>query len=442
MNSQSFKTTKILPAGRQVPSTPGVYFFLGKNKKILYIGKATSLKDRVKSYFTRDIAEVRSPLIEKMVLEAKSIEWKKTDSVLEALLLEADLIKKFRPPYNTKEKDDKSFNCIVITKEDFPRLLIVRKREINFTNLKTPTSKLATVFGPYPHGAQLKEALKIIRKIIPYRDQKCILAVDQLIKKHKPIPTNFSGEKLEGTRPCFNQQIGLCPGTCTGEISKKDYTKQIKKLELLLSGNIKKLSNVLEKEMTSEAKKKNFESAGKLRNTLYALTHIQDIALIKSDQLTPHISKLETPFRIESYDIAHLGGESTIGVMIVLEDGEINKNLYRKFNIKTAIKSDDTGALREVLTRRLNHPEWPYPSLFVIDGGKNQLNLASKVLKERNISIPVVSVLKDEFHKAKEILGDKNFAEKYEKEILLSNNEAHRFAITAHRKKRRKQFLV
>ncbi len=410
---------------KQIPDTPGVYFFLGTNKKILYIGKATSLRDRVKSYFTRDIAEVRSPLIEKMVMEAKSIEWKKTDSVLEALLLEADLIKKFSPPYNTKEKDDKSFNCIVITKEDFPRLLIVRKREIDFDKLSTPTIKIKTVFGPYPHGAQLKEALKIIRKIIPYRDDKCTPYKDQIAKK---------GD----AKPCFNRQIGLCPGTCTGEITQKDYAKQIKKLGLLLSGKIKILSDLLEKEMVSEAKRKNFEIAGKIRNTIYALTHIQDIALIK----TTSKNTTSTNFKIESYDIAHLGGESTIGVMVVLEDGEINKDLYRKFNIKTAIKSDDVGALKEILTRRLVHNEWPYPNLFVIDGGQNQLNLAVNILKANNIRIPVVSVLKDEFHKAKEILGDKNISSKYEKEILASNAEAHRFAITIHRKKRRKQFLA
>ena len=404
---------------KNLPDAPGVYFFLGENKKILYIGKATSLKDRVKSYFTHDIAEVRSPLIEKMVMSAKNIEWKITDSVLEALLLEADLIKKFRPPYNTKEKDDKSFNCIVITKEDFPRLLVVRKRE-----LKTADLKIKTIFGPYPHGSQLKEALKIIRKIIPYRDEKCVLYEKQM-------------ENKGNAKPCFNRQIGLCPGTCTGEISRKDYLKQIKKLELLLSGKIKTLSTLLEKEMALEAKKKNFESAAKMRNTIYALTHIQDIALIK----TSSKNATSKNFKIESYDIAHLGGESTVGVIVVLEDGEINKDLYRKFNIKNAVKSDDVGALREVLTRRLAHVEWPCPNLFVIDGGQNQLNLATNILKANSINIPVVSVLKDEFHKAKEILGDKSISSKYEKEILESNAEAHRFAITAHRKKIRKQFL-
>ncbi len=410
---------------KKLPDSPGVYFFLDKNKKPIYIGKATSLRDRTKSYFSKDLIGTRGPLLVKMISEAKYLDFTKTDSVLEALLLEADLIKKFHPIYNTKEKDDKSFNCIVITKEDFPRVLIIRKKEINFQKLEANSYKLKAIFGPYTNGAQLKEALKIIRKIIPYRDSKCKI----------------------GAKPCFNYQIGLCPGTCIGAISKKDYVKEIKKLELLLSGKIKVLSSLLKKEMLAEAKIKNFEKAGKLRNTIYALNHIHDISLIKMDPRTDLFEDSRTvlansEFKIESYDIAHLAGDSTIGVMVVLENGIINKDLYRKFNIKTAVKSDDVGALKEVLTRRLNHKEWPYPSLFVIDGGQNQLNLARKILNEANLTIPVVSVVKDENHKAREILGDKIIASKYKKEILASNAEAHRFAITAHRKKRRKQFLT
>ena len=413
---------------KAIPDTPGVYFFLDKNKKPIYIGKATSLKDRIKSYFGLGIAQVRSPLIEKMVFEAKSIEWKKTDSALEALLLEADLIKKFHPIYNTKEKDDKSFNCIVITKEDFPKLQIIRKRELDATKFKS-------VFGPYPNGAQLKEALKIIRKIIPYRDDKCVPYAEQIQKK------GFA-------RPCFNRQIGLCPGTCTGEISKTDYKKEIKKLELLLSGNIKKLSAFLKKEMNVEAKEKNFEKAGKIRNTIYALNHIQDIALIKSDIGERSVlgsSKRSDlaggEFKIESYDIAHLAGDATIGVMVVLEDGIENKNLFRKFNIKSAIKGDDVGALKEVLERRLKHREWPYPNLFVVDGGQNQLNSFRAVLNEFGLVTPTVSVVKDENHKPKEILGDKTLAQKFEKEILFANSLTHRAAINVHRKKRRREFL-
>ncbi len=405
---------------KKVPGTPGVYFFLGKNKKILYIGKATSLKDRLKSYFSKDLRESRSELIEKMVESAKTIEWKSTDSVLEALLLEADLIRKFKPAYNTKEKDDKSFNCIVITKEDFPKLLIVRKKD-----LINKGNEYKNIFGPYTSGTSLKDALKIIRKIIPYRDNKCELYEDQMRKRC------FA-------KPCFNRQIGLCPGTCTGEISKKDYSKQIKRLELLLSGKISKLISVLKKEMDLEAKKQNFESANKIKKILYALTHIQDIALIKKDFKETG----DKEFKIESYDIAHLAGKSTVGVFVVFKNGAADKNSYRKFNIKSAVASDDIGALKEMFTRRLNHGEWPLPSLFVIDGGTNQLNAIRLILKEKGINLPAVSVVKDDAHKAREILGDKEFALKYKTEIIASNAEAHRFVIGFHRKKFRRNFLA
>ena len=167
---------------KKLPESPGVYFFLDKNKKPIYIGKATSLRDRVKSYFSKDLISARGLLLVKMLDEARSIDIKSTDSVLEALLLEADLIKKFRPIYNTKEKDDKSFNCVVITKEDFPQVLVIRKKDIDFSNLSTSHYLLSAIFGPFPNSAQLKEALNIIRKIIPFRDSKCKV----------------------GKKPCFN----------------------------------------------------------------------------------------------------------------------------------------------------------------------------------------------------------------------------------------------
>lgn len=403
-----------------LPDSPGVYFFLNKNKKPIYIGKATSLKDRVKSYFSKDLIDARGPLLVKMVEEAKSVDFTKTDSVLEALLLEADLIRKFRPVYNTKEKDDKSFNCVVITKEDFPRVLIVRKKEIDFSSLSTIHSQLSTIFGPYPHGSQLKEALNIIRKIIPYRDNKCKIA----------------------KTPCFNYQIGLCPGTCIGAISKKDYAKQINRLKLFLSGNLKKLVSDFEKDMKSFSKKMEFEKAGEIKKKIYALKHINDISLIKSDfpSLSTIHSQLST-VRIESYDIAHMSGQNMVGVMIVFQDGVADKNSYRKFNIKSVFRSNDTGALREMLSRRFVHLEWQMPSLVVVDGGVAQLNVAKSVLKDFKINIPIVSVVKDERHKAREILGDENIISKYKKEIISSNAEAHRFAIAFHKKKRNKSFL-
>src|SRR3989338_4981810 len=155
----------------KLPDNPGVYFFKS-GRKILYIGKATSLRDRVRSYFSTSLGDARSSVIVAMIEEAKSISWQKTDSVLEALILEANLIKQYQPKYNTDEKDDKSYNYLVITKEDFPRVLIVRGRELH-SPLFAKRYSLNAVFGPFPHGQQLKEALKIVRKIFPFRD-KCL----------------------------------------------------------------------------------------------------------------------------------------------------------------------------------------------------------------------------------------------------------------------------
>src|SRR3989344_2496640 len=153
------------------PDTPGVYFFRGRGGKILYVGKATSLKSRVRSYFSKDITETRGPLIMELLKQATSVTFEKTDSVLEALILEAHYIKKYQPPYNSIAKDDKSFNYVVLTKEAFPRILMVRGKDLA-DNLKPKTYKLKTIFGPFPQGLALREAMKLVRKIFPFRD-KC-----------------------------------------------------------------------------------------------------------------------------------------------------------------------------------------------------------------------------------------------------------------------------
>src|SRR3989344_4862323 len=376
-----------------LPDTPGVYFFK-RGQKILYIGKATSIKDRVKSYFSCDILLTRSPLIAKMLEEAKKIKCVETDSVLEALILEASEIKKHQPFYNSKEKDDKSYNYVSLTREDFPKLLITRG---------------SGTYGPFPHSSELREALKIIRKILPFRDEKC---------------------KITG-RPCFNAQIGLCPGPCAGWVSKKDYRKIIQHLKLFFEAKKPQLVRTLEKEMKVHAKEQKFEEAEKIKRKIFALDHIQDVALIKND------FESEANFRIEAYDIAHLSGKDVVGVMTVVSDGELDKSQYRKFKIRIN-KNDDTGNLREMLTRRFNHSEWKFPNLIVVDGGRGQINAAKEVLKLRSLEVSVVSVVKDERHKAREIVGSKEYA----REILLANAEAHRFAINYHRKLRGKGFRI
>jgi len=402
---------------KTLPDAPGVYFFLGltgkKGKEVLYIGKATSLRDRVRSYFSSDIAQSRGLRIVKMVEQAETVEVIETDSVLEALILEANLIKKHEPLYNVQEKDGKSFNHIVITNEAFPRVLQVRGRELLTT---WDPDDIKYSFGPYTQGGSLKEALKIVRKIFPFRD-KCT-------PQEKGIEEKTSG--------CFNYQLGLCPGVCTGLVSKSEYAKTIRHLKLFFDGKKNTLVKSLEKEMKDLAKKEKFEKAQKIKRTIFALQHIQDIALIKPENLNVGGDS----FRIEGYDVAHISGKDMVGALVVVEDGLPKKTDYRKFTIKTVSTPNDTKALKEVLERRLNHDEWPLPKLIIVDGGKAQKNAAERVLLDFGYAIPVVSVVKNEYHRPKGMLGEKKYIKKYENEILLANSEAHRFSISFHRSKR------
>ncbi len=394
----------------KLPDSPGVYMFK-KGRKITYIGKATSLYDRVRSYFSSDLVKGRGERIVAMVQEAKSISHIPTNSVLEALILEAQLIKQHQPPYNIDEKDNKSFNYVVVTKEDFPRVLVVRGREL-YQNWDT--KDIAHNFGPFPHGMQLQEAMKLIRKIFPYRD-KC-------------IPN--SG------KPCFNYQIGLCPGVCTNEMTKEEYKQRIKHICQFLSGNFKGLKRTLGLEMKAAATTEKFEEATQLRRQIHALEHVRDVSLIKDE----HRVASGGGARIEAFDVAHTSGTETVAVMTVVHSGEPVKTAYRMFKIRTST-NDDVASLKEVLSRRLNHPEWPLPRVFVVDGGKGQMNAAQRVLKTAGIEVPLVGVVKNEFHKPERLIGDKRAIEAYEKDILLANSEAHRFAITWHRNRRRRTMI-
>ena len=398
-----------------MPDTPGVYFFYS-GKDLLYIGKATCLRDRVKSYFSKDLIETRGPLIVDMVFKATTIKWQETDSVLEALILESNLIKKYQPYYNTKEKDDKSWNYVCITDEIFPKVLIIRGKDIDFQNMSSKNQKIESYFGPYTSGMQLKEALKIVRRIFPFVDAS-------------------SAKKDNYT---FYRQLGLTPEV-SNESAQKTYKKNITNIKLFFDGKKKIVLNNLKKEMGVEADVQNFEEASRIRNQIFALGHINDIALIKDSDV---VRKQKPNIRIEAYDVAHMSGKNMVGVVTVLEDGEVSKKEYRSFNIQGFSDANDTGALEEILSRRFRHAEWGMPDLVVADGGEAQFRVAEQVLKRYQLKIPVVSVVKDEHHKPKDILGDGEFIKKYKKEILLANSEAHRFSIVLHRKKRNKNFLV
>jgi excinuclease ABC subunit C len=404
----------------QLPENPGVYFFK-RGSEILYIGKATSLRDRVRSYFSNDLIVTRGSRIVDMVFKAEAVEWLETDSVLEAMIAEANLIKKHWPHYNVQEKDDKSFNYVIITAEDFPRILTIRGRTLD-VELAKKDLKVKKTFGPFPNGSALREALKIIRKMFPYVD-KGSLGKD---KYH------------------FYRQLGLTPDVSSAE-ARHDYATTIKHITLFFEGKKKELVRELEREMAEHAKAQEFEKAHLVKRKLFALDHIQDIALIKEDvqsfaQNLAGADGATVPrgeFRIEAYDVAHMSGKESVGVMTVVVDGETAKAEYRKFKLSVDIGNNDVASLREILERRFKHDEWSLPSLIAIDGGVGQKNAAEKFLAERNLQIPVVSVVKDDRHKAREILGDTELAARHGKHVLLANAEAHRFAIAYHRKLRR-----
>jgi excinuclease ABC subunit C len=457
---------------KNVPDAPGVYFFMASNterapdlkkqdkkksaswqnqvvpqnlvarqksirdknhSKILYIGRATSLRDRVKSYFKDDVIHTRGAHIVDMVTKATDIETIRTDSVLEAIILEANLIKRHQPRFNTMEKDDKSFNYVILTREDFPVVQLIRGKELDE---QFPKNRLKYVFGPYPHGLILREAMKIIRRIFPYRDSRCHPA---------------GSSRNPNGRPCFNRQIGLCPGVCTGEISRLEYSRIITNIKLFFEGRKNELIAKLERQMKLYAKAREFEQANQIKHTIFVLKHIQDISLIKEEAIEAKDAlgkvsadnKVATKtdaipvaaFRLEAYDIAHMSGQNTAGVMAVFEDHHVKKSDYRMFKIRKA-GINDVAALKEVLERRLNHPEWHYPNVIVVDGSTAQKNAAEEVLRERDFDIAVVAVVKNDRHQPDRILGDETLIRRYSKEILLLNSEAHRFAIKYHRKLR------
>lgn len=406
-----------------LPDAPGVYLFTqgtGRSKKILYVGKATSLRDRVRSYFDDDLIATRGPRIVDMVTQADGLMHETVPTVLEALVREAALIRKYSPPANVLGKDDKTFLYAVITDEPIPRVLAIRGKEIDFENKVTivpPVTKLSAIHGPFTSGYQLREALRLIRRIFPFYDTA------------RPVG---EGSKYTKGKVEFNRQIGLYPKG----MDKKEYQRSIRNISLFLSGRVKTLRTTLEREMRQAAKDERFEDAADIRRQLFALDHVQDVSLIRDDRDTEQ----QGP-RIEAYDTAHIGGTNAIGVMVVVESGLPLKKEYRTFRIQGRggkSTNDDIASLKEILSRRLGHPEWPLPKAFIVDGGKTHKKAAEELLKEVGIGIPVVAVVKDERHRPREVIGSLR-AGISDADAVLANSEAHRFSLARHRHARTMQ---
>lgn len=423
---------------KTLPDNPGIYLFYNIKKELIYVGKATSLKNRVGSYFKRSFDSARGVSlrmtsgtrpIEQMIHEVVDIKTIQTDSVLEAIILEANTIKKYQPKYNVDLKDDKSWNYIVITKDIYPRVLTVREHELNNSKFKIQNFKFN--FGPYP-GLKTTEMIKLLRKLFYiFTCPPATLEQAQGLR--------WRAGKPDQKRPCFYYQLGQCLGVCTGEISPMEYKKKvIQPLVKFLRGNKKSLIKDLEKKMKEASKLEDFEEARRLRDQIKNLQKIQDIALLNKNFVINN-SELRTKnseLRIEGYDISNLGSTGMVGSMVVFENGEANKNEYRKFKIKKVIGQSDVDCLAEVLERRLKHEEWELPKVILVDGGKPQVSKAVEIIRVNKFKIPVVGIAKGRERKKNEfIIGYKNrdfirWVNEHQEVLIKVRDEAHRFAIT------------
>lgn len=403
----------------RLPDAPGIYLFFDTDKKLVYVGKATSLKHRVRSYF---VGKRDTRPIEQMLDEVTNIKHIETDSVLEAVILESLYIKKHRPKYNVLGKDNKSWNYITISKDEYPAVSTMRQHEYKTIQKEDPKKlkQFSHVFGPYP-GLNTKATMKLLRRLFSF----------STCQKNK--------------RPCLYYQMGQCLGVCANEISSTAYKKKvISPLVHFLKGNKKQVIRNLKKEMDTAAKKLQYEEASRLRDQILSLQRIHDVALLNESFFTDALQKMTFVVeRIEGYDISNLGASGKVGSMVVFNMSGPVKSQYRKFKIKTVEGQSDVDCLKEVLTRRLKHTDWALPQIFLIDGGIPQVNAAKEILKDINIRIPVVGIAKGKARKKNEfIVGRKEkslveWIQNNKKLLIQVRDEAHRFAI-AYQKKLRK----
>ena len=442
---------------QKAPINSGIYIFKNTKNKPLYIGKALNLKNRVKSYL-----KTSDTRLQKMISEAKKLDFITTDSEIEALILESQYIKKYQPPFNVTLRDDKQYGFVAFSEEKYPKIFIThqpQKSESRIVNSELRlekslfhNSKLtihnSSYIGPFTDIGALRTTLKLLRRIFPY----CTC---------KQTHNNY----------CLNYHINKCLGFCCLKKPVNDkqqltaYNKNIKSIKDILSGKKSSLIKNLEKEMKNLSKHKDYEKALELQHKIGKLKHIFQNAQILNTkfvirnteneqnnsivlkQLARTIGLERVPQRIECYDVANIQGKHAVGAMVVFIDGAPDKNQYRKFKIYTEHNPNDTAMLGEILSRRFNHPEWPHPDLIVVDGGKAQLNAAKEVLRIKNyvLRIPVIALTKNEYHIGHKIIldtGKEIFLSKLPvqiKNFLLNiDSEAHRFAISYYRKVHRK----
>lgn len=412
---------------KSIPETPGIYIFIDSNMDIIYIGKAKSLKARVRTYFRKNIYGKTDNLVKNI----SHFTFIKVESEIESILLEAKLIKEYKPYYNLALKDDKGPSYVYVTSEYLPRVLVAKK-------LKT---KSKYIFGPFANSKKLNIILKNIRRIIPY-------------STHTP-----------NKRVCIYKQIGLC-NPCPSEISLntnvqerreliKNYKINVNNIKIFFEGNFRKLKNSFNKEMIKYSKSENFEAADAIKikiNMLNEITtpqilpeiYMEDpyyshkMRLIELKDLKNILNKymnIRSLNRIECYDISHIQGINGAGSMVTFINGSADKSFYRHFRLRKSSNSD-TASLHEIAQRRLKHmSEWGIPDIIIVDGGRAQVNIFREIYKK--YKIPIVGIAKR--NERLIIPSTSGFIDIKLKNNALKliqriRNEAHRFAQRYHHK--------
>lgn len=419
---------------------------------MIYVGKAVNLAARVRSYWQKEATFF--PKIATMISQIAVTDYVEVESEFDALLLEVRLIQKFKPRYNTRLKDDKSYLYIKITQsEDFPKVLTARRPTPERSDggqarrEKIPGN---IYFGPFPSARSVQNTLRFLRRLFPY--------------------CNCNFRVCQNRGSCLWTEIGLDSGPCLGKISQREYHKLIRRLILLLSGKRGQLIETLTREMRILASRQEFEQAQLLKRQIEGIEYLTrsrvepEVYLEQPDFLKEHrteelnslralLNLKEIPNRIECFDISDIFGREATGSMVVLKGGGADKSSYRRFRVHPPVggkaKPNDVAMIAEVISRRLNHQEWPPPNLLVVDGGKGQVSAAQKALVEHNLSLPVIGLAK----RLEEIIVPLATVKQNGKKTAFKTlrlpasapalqllkrlrDEAHRFALTYHRKLR------
>lgn len=405
---------------RALPRSPGVYFFRDVKNRVIYVGKANILSERVKQYFTQQAGT--HPKISALRKEIAHIDCQLCESEVDALITEARFIKKYNPKFNVILRDDKNYFFVGITREPFPRIFITHQPDSTKQNIA------CDFIGPFTDGFAVKETLKHLRNVYPYRH--C-----------RTLPK----------KPCLQYHLGRCLAPCVKPEAKTHVRRNIKIITDILQGKRQAILKKLETQMKEAARKENFIKASELKKQIEGIqnifSHTRFLERFKEIRREAYVWEsiekklqifLKTEsrlFRVECYDISNISGKYAVGSMVVFENGMPAKSQYRRFKIRySENEPNDPKMMAEVLSRRIRHLEWPAPDLIIVDGGITQLSAAQNILPETQLIMGLAK-------KQEELRAAHNpipiHADEFGKDVLHFvqhiRDEAHRFAITYHR---------